>query len=70
MGVNGEGAFLGCKHAIAAMKGRGGAIVNIGSLSAHLTMPNMFDYAASKTVMHYLSRTVALHCADNGYDIR
>ncbi len=70
MSVNGEGSFLGCKAAIAAMKGHGGAIVNIGSLSAHLTMPTMFDYAASKSVMHYLTRTAALHCADKGYDIR
>ena len=70
MSVNGEGTFLGCKHAIAAMKESGGSIVNVGSLSALLTMPNMFDYAASKSVVRYLTRAVALYCADKGYDIR
>lgn len=70
MAVNGGGTFLGCRHAIAAMKERGGSIVNVGSLSAHLTMPNMFDYAASKSVVRYLTRAVAVHCAENGYDIR
>ena len=70
MAVNGEGTFLGCKHAIAAMKERGGAIVNVGSLSAVLTMPGMLDYALSKSVIRYLTRAVALYCADKGYNIR
>lgn len=70
MSVNGEGTFLGCKHAIRLMKEHGGAIVNIGSLSALLTMPAMFDYAASKSVIRYLTRAVALYCAEKGYDIR
>ncbi|MCD6308786.1 MAG: SDR family oxidoreductase [Candidatus Latescibacteria bacterium] len=70
MSVNGAGTFLGCKHGIAAMKKSGGAIVNIGSLSARLAMPGMLDYAASKTVVRYLTKAVALHCTDQGYDIR
>lgn len=72
MSVNGEGTFLGCKYGILSMKQnhRGGAIVNVGSLSALITMPGMFDYAASKSVVRYLTRAVALYCADRGYDIR
>ncbi len=70
MSVNGAGTFLGCKHGIAAMKEQGGAIVNIGSLSARLIMPGMFDYAASKAVIRYLTNAVALYCAENDYDIR
>ena len=70
MGVNGEGTLLGCKYAIGAMKGNGGAIVNVGSLSAHLTLPGMFDYGSSKSVIRYLTRCAALYCAEQGYNIR
>jgi 3(or 17)beta-hydroxysteroid dehydrogenase len=51
MSVNGEGTFLGCKYGILSLKQnhQGGVIVNVGSLSALITMPGMFDYAASKS---------------------
>ncbi|MBN1294903.1 MAG: SDR family oxidoreductase [Candidatus Latescibacteria bacterium] len=70
MSVNAEGTLLGCKHAIEVMKNNGGAIVNVGSLSAHLTLPGMFDYGSSKSVIRYLTRCVALYCAEQGYNIR
>ncbi len=70
MAINGGGTLLGCKHGIKAMKERGGAIVNVGSLSAHLTLPGMLDYASSKSVVRYLTRSVALYCAEKGYGIR
>ncbi|MCE5252160.1 SDR family oxidoreductase [bacterium] len=70
MRVNAEGTFLGCKHGIAVMKDRGGSIVNVGSLSAILTLPGMLDYASSKSVIRYLTKAVALHCLNKGYNIR
>jgi len=70
MSVNGEGTFLGCRSAVVAMKEKGGNIVNIGSIITHVTTAVMLDYAASKSVINYLTRSVALYCADRGYDIR
>jgi len=70
MRVNAEGTLLGCQHAVGAMKERGGAIVNVGSLSSHLILPGMFDYAASKTVIRYMTKAFALDCANKGYRIR
>ena len=70
MSVNAEGTIMGCQHGIAAMKGHGGSIVNVNSLSSLLILPGMFDYAASKAVIRYLTKAVALDCATKGYKIR
>jgi len=70
MKVNAEGTLLGCKHGIAAMKKRGGSIVNVGSLAALLTLPGMLDYASSKSVIRYLTNAVALYCLTRDYKIR
>jgi 3(or 17)beta-hydroxysteroid dehydrogenase len=70
MSVNLDGTFLGCKHAVRRMKQHGGAIVNVssvGALKASLTGP---AYGASKAGVWNLTRTVALSCARNGYNIR
>lgn len=69
--VNVEGVFLGCKYAIPAIAAAGGgAIVNMSSIGALVPTPFLSAYGASKAaVMHY-SRTVALHCCDQGYAIR
>ena len=70
MSVNLDGTFLGCKHAVRNMKGNGGSIVNVssvGALKASLTGP---AYGASKAGVWNLTRTVALSCARNGYQIR
>lgn len=71
MSVNLDGTFLGCKYAVRSMKATGGgSIVNVssvGALKASLTGP---AYGASKAGVWNLSRTVALYCARNGYNIR
>lgn len=70
MSVNLDGTFLGCKHAVRNMKRSGGSIVNVssvGALKASLTGP---AYGASKAGIWNLTRTVALSCARNGYNIR
>ena len=62
--VNVEGVFLGCKHAIPAMRTRGGgAIVNLSSVAALVPTPFLSAYGASKAAVAQLSRTVALHGA-------
>lgn len=69
--VNTDGVFLGCKHAIAAMKGRGGgAIVNISSGLALKVMTAAPAYCAAKAAVLTLTKIAALHCTERGYDIR
>jgi 3(or 17)beta-hydroxysteroid dehydrogenase len=72
--VNLDGTFLGCKHGIAAMKKtsqeRGGSIINISSVSGLIGGHNMAAYNASKGGVRLLSKSVALHCARKGYNIR
>lgn len=71
LAINLEGTFLGCKVGVEALKGgQGGAIVNLGStlgVQAGAVFP---AYSASKGGVRLLTRAVALHCAEQGYDIR
>jgi NAD(P)-dependent dehydrogenase (short-subunit alcohol dehydrogenase family) len=71
--TNLDGVFLGCKHAIAAMKppqGRGGSIVNISSRSGQVGVSRAAVYASSKAGVRNHSKSVALYCAEMGYAIR
>jgi 3(or 17)beta-hydroxysteroid dehydrogenase len=68
--VNSAGVFLGCKHAIAAMKERGGVVVNISSGLALKVMTGAPAYCAAKAAVLTLTKVAALHCAERGYDIR
>ena len=59
------GVFLGCKAAIAMMKGGGGgAIVNISSTSGLKASANLAAYNAAKAGVTLLTKSVALHCAE------
>lgn len=68
--VNSTGVMLGCKYAIAAMKNRGGSIVNISSRSGIVGIPGAVAYAASKAAVRNHTKSVALYCAEQGYGIR
>jgi 3(or 17)beta-hydroxysteroid dehydrogenase len=69
--VNLDGVFLGCKHAIGAMKARGGgSIINLSSVSGLVGGHNLAAYNASKGGVRLLTKSVALHCARAGYNIR
>ncbi|MCG8691638.1 MAG: SDR family oxidoreductase [Minwuiales bacterium] len=66
-----DGVFLGCKHAIPAMaKSGGGSIVNISSIAGIIAGHNMAAYNSAKAGVRHLSKSVALHCARKGYNIR
>jgi len=71
MAVNLDGTFLGCKHAVRVMKERGGgSIVNMSSVAGLIGNGNLAAYSASKGGVRLLTKSVALHCARKGYNIR
>ena len=68
--VNLDAVFLGTRYGIAAMKGRGGSIINIASIEAMIADPNLAAYNASKGGVRSFTKSAALHCAKSGYKIR
>ncbi len=68
--VNLDGVFLGCRHAVRAMKARGGSIVNMSSVSGLVGGHNVVAYNSSKGAVRMLTKSVALHCAKAKYGIR
>jgi NAD(P)-dependent dehydrogenase (short-subunit alcohol dehydrogenase family) len=69
--TNLEGTFLGCKHAIRAMRPRGeGSIINISSRSGLVGIPGAAAYAASNAAVRNHTKTVALYCSGQGWKIR
>lgn len=65
MRVNLNGVFYGCKHAIRQFEKQnsGGSIVNIGSISAVVGMPEQPGYCASKGGVFQLTRQIAVDYA-------
>jgi 3(or 17)beta-hydroxysteroid dehydrogenase len=63
LGVNLDGAFLGCKYAFPLLRKQGGAIVNLSSVSGLVGGHNLAAYNASKGGLSLLTKSVALHGA-------
>ena len=59
--VNLKGVFFGCqvfgKHLVEA--GKGGSIINIGSMSGVVPLSRVFTYSATKSAVHNLSLNLA-----------
>ncbi|HJV84511.1 MAG TPA: glucose 1-dehydrogenase [Noviherbaspirillum sp.] len=74
MAVNVTSVMLGCKHAIRMMKtnpgGPSGSIINLASIAAYLGMPDAAAYSASKGAVRLLTKSVAVHCAQQYGKIR
>ncbi|MCA9660750.1 MAG: glucose 1-dehydrogenase [Myxococcales bacterium] len=69
--VNVEGVFLGCKAALPLMReGGGGSIINISSVAGLRGVAELAAYSSSKGAVRLLSKSVALHCAARGDNIR
>ena len=71
MAVNADSVFLGCKHALPLLrKAQPASIVNISSIAGLIAGHNYAAYNASKAAVWLLTKSVALHCARQGWDIR
>lgn len=69
--VNLDGVFLGCRHAIRAMRAaKSGAIVNMSSRSGIVGISGAAAYASSKAAVRNHTKSVALYCAEQGLNIR
>ncbi len=61
LAVNYKSVFLGCQifggHMVE--RGRGGSIINLGSMSGVVPLSRVFTYSASKAAVHNLSKNLA-----------
>jgi NAD(P)-dependent dehydrogenase (short-subunit alcohol dehydrogenase family) len=71
MNVNADSVFLGCKYSLPLMReNQPGSIINLSSIAGLIASHNFAAYNASKAAVWLLSKSVALHCARNSWDIR
>jgi NAD(P)-dependent dehydrogenase (short-subunit alcohol dehydrogenase family) len=67
LAINLTGVFWGCKHAVLAMRGRGGgSIINTASVAAFTATGETLAYATSKAAVIGLTRETALAYAADG----
>lgn len=64
------GTFLGCKAGVAKMKVGGGSIINMSSMCGVKAQSDLVAYNAAKAAVTHMTKSVALHCAKSGYNIR
>lgn len=71
MTLNIDSVFIGSKLAIEKMKTSGGGnIINVSSIHGIRAAAHAASYSAAKGAVRLLTKSVALHCAEKGYNIR
>jgi 3(or 17)beta-hydroxysteroid dehydrogenase len=71
MAIHVEGTFFGCKHALPLMiRSGGGSIVNMSSTASLMGYGNILAYTAAKGAVRSMTKSIAMHCQDQGYGIR
>ncbi|HKY86338.1 MAG TPA: SDR family oxidoreductase [Pseudorhodoplanes sp.] len=71
MAVNVDSVFIGCKLALPLMhESQPASIINLSSIAGLIASHNFANYNASKAAVWLLTKSVALHCARRGWDIR
>ncbi len=64
--VNIKGVFNTLQAGVEAMKAKGGAIVNISSIAAHVGLSDRLAYSTSKGAVHAMTLSVAKDCLGHG----
>jgi NAD(P)-dependent dehydrogenase (short-subunit alcohol dehydrogenase family) len=70
LSVNLDGAFLGTKYGIRAMRTAGGSIVHVSSASGVKAAAGACAYSASKAGLCMLAKAAAKECRDQGIPVR
>ena len=71
MAIHVEGTFFGCKYALPLMKkSGGGSIVNMASSASLMGYGTIVAYTAAKGAIRSMTKSIAMHCQDEGYGIR
>jgi NAD(P)-dependent dehydrogenase (short-subunit alcohol dehydrogenase family) len=71
MDINVDGAFHGTRAALPLMReSQPGSIVNISSIAGLIASHAFAAYNSSKAALWMLTKSIALHCAKEGLDIR
>lgn len=66
-----DGAFLGCKYGLPLITtSGGGAVINITALAGVRGVGNIPAYSTMKAGLAGLTRSLAVHCKEQGYPIR
>jgi 3(or 17)beta-hydroxysteroid dehydrogenase len=66
-----DSVFLACKYAIPLMKeSGGGSIINMCSTATHLGYPVFYAYSGAKGAVRSMTKSIAVHCQMNKYNIR
>ena len=69
--VDVDAIFMGTQLAMPYLKdNQPGSIINISSVSGMVADGNFISYNAAKAAVWLMSKSIALHCARAGYDIR
>jgi NAD(P)-dependent dehydrogenase (short-subunit alcohol dehydrogenase family) len=69
MDINLDAVFVGCQKAVVLMQAEGGSIINLSSVFGIVGGAGA-AYNASKGAVRLLSKSVAVHCGNMGYNIR
>lgn len=66
-----DSIFIGTQAAMPYLKdNQPASIINISSVAGLIADGMMLSYNAAKAAVHMMSKSIALHCARSGYDIR
>ena len=71
MSIMSTGVFYGCKHGLPLLaKSDNGSIINMSSTASHLGFSVFFAYSAAKGAVRSMTKSLAMHCQEQGYPVR
>jgi len=71
MAIHVEGTFLGCQTCLPLLKkSKSAAIINMASTASLMGYGAIVAYTAAKGAIRAMTKSIAMHCQDQGYPIR